>query len=107
MKDKDGYEDNGTIKELLLEHLFSALADPEITVRSSALRTGALRLLVRLPLPNPAWYRLARLTEQQLNLYLTPEAAETPHAEAPRFAFAELLEAAMYIPVSTRARHTV
>jgi hypothetical protein len=39
-------DESVTIKESLIEHLFTALSDPEAAVRS-----GALRLLVRLPHP--------------------------------------------------------
>jgi len=86
--------DQAAIKDSLLEILFEALGDPHQPVR-----TGSMRLLVRLPLPNHAWYRLAHTVEKELDICLSPDAV----AEA-RFPIDELLEAAVRIPVSTVRR---
>jgi hypothetical protein len=84
------------IKDSLLDILWDTLKDPDEDIR-----TSALRLLVRLPLPDQAWYRLAHDMTGQLNLYLTPDPGHPPS-----FAFDELLEASLYVPVST-LRHTL
>ena len=82
------------IRDSLIEILFDALADP-----TQAVRTGALRLLVRLPLPSQFWYRLAERVDNELNLYLLPDAAAKAN-----FPFEDLLDAAVRIPVSTMRR---
>ena len=86
--------DRVAINDSLLDILFEALGDPLQPVR-----TGAIRLLVRLPLPNQAWYRLADIVEKELSMRLLPEIV----AEA-QLPFDELMEAAIRIPVSTVRR---
>jgi len=54
---------------------------------------------VRLPLPSQYWYRLADQVEQELNFYLLSEAATQAS-----FPLADLLDAAVRIPISTVRR---
>jgi hypothetical protein len=77
------------IRESLIDSLFEALRDPD-----PAVRTGALRLLVRLPLPDHSWYRMGDLMYDQIELSLHPQEGKSLD-----YPFEELLEAALRIPL--------